>query len=202
MMGVSVVLIVLLVLCQGDAAEHTTNENCIKSYQDLEMSVIERPSNMDAMNLAFSPPNRQAGIAAEVYYFFNDRNTSLNTDITSYDYAFRWSSSPIFNLMRPELLHQLSLFVYHGGMTTIKIVVDPLCVVPSFNSRLLDEEACSGGASTSDSVRLLNQLTTNVSPRTVTSQISVDKYRSRSLITGLSPGQHCCAEVSPGTRLL
>ena len=160
------VLILLLVFHEGIAVEQANNENCIKTYQELERAVIQRQLNMDSMVSAFFPLNRQASIAANVYYFFDDQNMSMNAenlDITSYDYAFRWSASPIFNLIRPELLHHLSLYVYRGDTTTIKIVVDPLCEVPSFNSRLLDEKTCSGKASASDPVLLLNQLATNVS---------------------------------------
>ena len=166
MMGVCAVLVLMLVFCEVIAVEQVNNENCIKTYQELERSVIQRQSNMDNMVSAFFPPNRQASIAANVYYFFDDQNMSLNAenlDITSYDYAFRWSASPIFNLIRPELLHHVSLFVYHGDTATIKILIDPLCGVPPFNNRLLDEKTCSRGASASDPVLLLNQLTTNVS---------------------------------------
>ena len=165
-MRVSAVLILLLVLRDGNALD---NENCIKTYQELERSVIQRQSNMDSMVSAFFPPNRQASIAANVYYFFDDRNMSLNAenlDITSYDYAFRWSASPVFNIMRPELLHYLSLFVYHGDTTTIQLIIDPPCEVPPLNSRLVDEQACNGGESVTDAVLLLNQLTTNVSVKT------------------------------------
>ena len=163
MMRVSAVLILLLVLRDSNALD---NENCIKTYQELERSVIQRQSNMDNMVSAFFPPNRQASIAANIYYFFDGQNMSLNAenlDITSYDYAFRWSASPVFNIMRPELLHYLSLFVYHGDTTTIQLIIDPLCEVPPLNSRLLDEQACNGGESATDAVLLLNQLTTNVS---------------------------------------
>ena len=166
MREVSAVLILVLVLRDGNALN---NKNCITTYQELERSVIQRQSNMDNMVSAFFPPNRQASIAANVYYFFDDRNMSLNAenlDITSYDYAFRWSASPVFNIMRPELLHYLSLFTYHGDTTTIQLIIDPLCEVPPLNSRLVDEQACSGGESATDAVLLLNQLTTNVSVKT------------------------------------
>jgi len=53
--------------------------------------------------------------------------------------------------------------VYHGDTITIKLITDPLCEVPPLNSRLLDEQACSGGESATDAIVLLNQLTTNVS---------------------------------------
>ena len=166
MMGMSATLILLLVFCEVNAIEKF---NCIKTYQELERSVIERRSNMDSMMSAFFPPNRQTAIAADVYYFFDDRNVSLkahtgNLNIASHDYAFRWSASLVFTLIRPELLQFLSLFVYHGETKTIKIVIDPLCEAPLLNSRLVDERACNGEASTSDPVLLLNQLTTHVSP--------------------------------------
>ena len=124
-MAVIAVLILLLGFHEVIAVEQANNENCIKTYQELERAVIQRQSNMDSMVSAFFPPNRQASIAANVYYFFDDQNMSMNAenlDITSYDYAFRWSASPIFNLIRPELLHHLSLYVYCGDTTTIKIV--------------------------------------------------------------------------------
>jgi len=111
-MRVSTILLLLLVFCEVSAVN---NENCIKTHLELEKSVIARQSNMESMVSAFFPPNRQASIAAEVYYFFGNMSMSAeNFDITSYDYAFRWSASPVFNLIRPELLQYLSFCVSWG----------------------------------------------------------------------------------------
>ena len=117
------------------------------------------------MSDAFYPPNRQVSIAANVYYFFNDGNEHQDLDLGSYDYAFRWSTSPVFGIIRPELLQYLSLFVYQGQTTTTKIVLDPLCEAMPLQTKLIDEETCSEEANTTNPLQILDKLTTHVSSK-------------------------------------
>ena len=122
----------------------------------------ERKSNIDSVSDAFFPPNRQVSDAANVYYFFNDGNEHQDLDLGSYDYAFQWSTSPVFGIIRPELLQYLSLFVYQGQTTTTKIVLDPLCEAMPLQTKLIDEETCIGEANTTKPAQMINKLTTHV----------------------------------------
>ena len=129
--------VLLLLTCDEVRGEQLP---CVQTFSELERSLIERKSNIDSMSDAFYPPNRQASDAANVYYFFNDGNKYQNLDLGPYDYAFRWSTSPVFGTIRPELLQYLSLLVYQGQTTTTKIVLDPLCEAMPLQTKLIDEE--------------------------------------------------------------
>lgn len=73
--------------------------DCVQTFSDLERSLFETKSNIDSMSNAFYPPNRQVSIATNVYYFFNDEVEHQDLDVESYDYAFRWSASPVFGII-------------------------------------------------------------------------------------------------------
>ena len=150
----------LLLACDEVRGEQL---DCVQTFSDLERSLFEKESNIDSMSDAFYPPNRQVSIATNVYYFFNDKVEHQDLDVESYDYAFRWSASPVFGIIRPELLQYLSLFVYQGQTTTTKIVLPPLCETMPLQTKLIHEEKCREEANTTDPVQLLNKLTTNVS---------------------------------------
>ena len=162
----SVITVVLLLFsCDESIGEQF---DCVRSFLGLEKSLISRDSNLDSMSDAFYPPNRQVSIAANVYYFFNDGNeTGEDLDVVSYDYAFRWAASPVFELIRPELLQYSSLFVYQGQTTTIKIVLDPICEAMPLQTKVIDEETCSGEANTTKPAQMINKLTTHVRSQTI-----------------------------------
>ena len=152
--------VLLLLACDGVRGEQLP---CVQTFSELERSLIARESNIESLSSAFYPPNRQATDAANVYYFFNDVKQYQDLDMGSYDYAFRWSTSPVFGIIRPELLQYLSLFVYQGQTTTTKIVLDPLCEAMPLQTKLMDEETCSEEANTTNPLQTLNKLTTHVS---------------------------------------
>ena len=156
----SVITVVLLLLCDEVRGEQF---DCVRTFTDLEISLISRDSDIDSMSDAFYPPNRQVSIAANVYYFFSDGNEpDKDLDVVSYDYAFRWAASPVFELIRPELLQYASLFVYQGQTTTIKIVLKPICEAMPLQTKLIDEETCIGEANTTKPAQMINKLTTHV----------------------------------------
>ena len=164
------VVVILLLVFYNVNGELSEGEECITTYQQLERSIIGQDANINSMMDAFYPPNRQPSIAANVYYFLDGLQeiNRQNMDVPSYDYAFRWSVSWVFAVIRPDLLQLLSLFLYHEHTPTIKIVVDPICgAKPTQSSlELLDEtKTCSEGANSSDLEMLLNKLTTHVSLR-------------------------------------
>ena len=106
---VSDLFAVLLLTCDGVRGEQLP---CVQAFSELERSLIERESNIESMSDAFYPPNRQASDAANVYYFFNDGNEYQNLDLGSYNYAFRWSTSPVlesFDLNCCSIYHSLCI---------------------------------------------------------------------------------------------
>ena len=161
----SVISVVLLLSCDEVIGKQF---DCVRSFSELERSLISKDSNLDSVSNAFYPPNRQVSIAANVYYFFNDGNEpGEDMNVASYDYAFRWAASPVFELIRPELLQYLSLFVYQGQTTTIKIVLDPICEAMPLQTKVIDEETCSGEANTTKPAQMINKLTTHVRSQTL-----------------------------------
>ena len=156
----SVITVVLLVICDEVRGEQF---DCVRTFTELERSLTKRDSNIESMSDAFYPPNRQVSIAANVYYYFSDGNLpDEDLDVVSYDYAFRWAASPVFELIRPELLQYLSVFVYQGQTTTIKIVLKPICEAMPLQTKLIDEETCIGEANTTKPAQMINKLTTHV----------------------------------------
>ena len=156
----SVITVVLLLLCDEVRGEHF---DCVRTFTELEKSLTKRDSNIESMSDAFYPPNRQVSIAANVYYYFSGGNLSdEDLDVVSYDYAFRWAASPVFELIRPELLQYLSVFVYQGQTTTIKIVLKPICEAMPLQTKLIDEETCIGETNTTKPAQMINKLTTHV----------------------------------------
>lgn len=152
---------VLLLICAltlyVQATEDFDLSHCIHSYGQLEKVAI-RQVNKDSMTNGFYPPNRQAATAANVHYYIGD---SQNFE---YVYKFRWSTSPVLELIRPELLQDLSLYLYHGHTETIDVVIDPLCGVPNIHFAIQSNsfQVCSGEVNSSDPIQMLNKLTTHV----------------------------------------
>ena len=119
MFQMSVVLILLA--SYGVRSEPSRGGKCLRTFQELERSLVARDINLDGMRDAFFPPNRQKSVAVTVYYFFDNGELydEQNLNPLSYRYAFRWSASPILEFIRPELLRYMSMFIYHGHATTI-----------------------------------------------------------------------------------
>ena len=135
--------------------------DCIQTYQELERVII-KDANIDSMTDGFYPPNQQATTAANIYYYISGQPSEY------YVYKFRWSASSVLELIRPELLQDLSLFLYHGRTESIKVVIPPLCAAPTIALALQSnsDEVCWNEDSFHDvdhPVHLLNKLTTFVS---------------------------------------
>ena len=79
----SVISLVLLLSCDEVIGKQF---DCVRSFSELERSLISKDSNLDSVSNAFYPPNRQVSIAANVYYFFNDGNEpGEDMNVVSYD---------------------------------------------------------------------------------------------------------------------
>ena len=117
--------LILTLLCMR-AQAHNQFLNCTGTYEELVASVRSRRINMDNLTDGFYPPNRQTTTVADVYYYVYDSHPG-NTS-TEIKYKFRWSSSSILNLIRPDLLRDASLFLYpHSEVAEIHLMINPFC---------------------------------------------------------------------------
>ena len=119
-----------------------SKEQCIQHYYELEESLLSNPLNLDSLTNAFFPPNEPSVPVVEVFYSVaNSTNADSednhlaqeSEDINSTDrneiasYRYRWSDSPIFLFMDPEVLQSLSLFTIRLRDHSVKLVVQPIC---------------------------------------------------------------------------
>ena len=134
---------------------------CIGSYAELVDSIRSRTVNIDTLTDGFYPPNRQTTTVADIHYYIYDNQTWGGPT----KYKFRWSSSSILNLVRPELLRDISLFLYpHSEIVEMNIIViDPICSEPHDDILQDWESICIEKSHTVKPVILLNKLTTHVS---------------------------------------
>ena len=159
MLGVSALLVLL---ASYGVRSEPSKSRCLKTFQELEKSLLARSANADSLRDAFYPPNRQTGIVVNVFYYFDD-GTIYDEQNVTYNYAFRWATSAVLQFIRPELLQHLSLYTYHGHTTTLNITIDPVCANRPLQHRDFDEVACSGERNSSDAALMLNTLTVHVS---------------------------------------
>ena len=147
---------ILTLFLSGHVAciERFNESGCIKSFAQLEKTVITRGSNVDKIMDGFYPPNKQITMAANVYYFFENSS--------SFDYKFRWSASPILQVIRPELLEYLSLGLFSGRTETVNVIISaPICgMYPAIQRD--GQQFCYGELEHTDPVWLLNKFTTHV----------------------------------------
>ncbi len=125
---------------------------CIRTQYDLQQSLVSRTVNMETLNGAFSPTNRQDSISFYVYYHFcslNSTNRSLDLPSCStlekwvhglhsgekgtldfsesYAHKFLWNVSPINLFIRPDLLQTLSVYMFQVHLPEAHLILDPVC---------------------------------------------------------------------------
>jgi len=60
----------LLVLVLPILEAGVGKRNCISNFPELEEEFWKRKQNLDSLNEAFFPPNRQLSIVVDVYFYF------------------------------------------------------------------------------------------------------------------------------------
>ena len=95
------------------------------------------------------------------------RSHDQSSSESEFVYKYRWSVSPVLELIRPELLQDLSLYLYHGRTETITVRIPPLCAAPTVDLalQLNSDEICWNEKLSRDAnhpVQMLNKLTTFV----------------------------------------
>ncbi len=120
-------------------AQNGTNATCIRDYFDLEKSLLSSKPNIDSLTKTWFPPNEQRVTVVEVFYYINDSNLvehplilelgGLNaTELQQRaDYRYRWSLTPIYLFMGPQVLEALSLRVINILRHEARLLVDPIC---------------------------------------------------------------------------
>ena len=160
-----------LVLLLPYVCSTIATEDCISTYSQLERSIVKNSTtNLDNMLKVFFPPNEQSPGALNVTYHVKYSNG------TDCKITFHWSQFVVLEVIRPELLEQLSYFVYHrhydddtyGELKGLDIYVPaPFCsqyTCPSYGTTDSDqfEQDCNEEKRDTP-LALLNQFTTQVS---------------------------------------
>ena len=138
-------------------------EECIRYYHELEDSLVGNPLNLDSLTQGFFPPNEPSVPVVEVFYTISNSSEPAEhplvlesqgfdeTELSDLaEYRYRWSESPIFLFMDPDILEKLALFTIRMRYHAVRLVVQPICENNTVNDTPLPEF-------------LLNQLTAHVS---------------------------------------
>ena len=148
------VLLAGIALAPANAQENITNPSCINNLIDLEKSLLNKSSNIESLTRAFFPPNRPFPPVVQACYYVLP-NTVVDPEnmeqCENATYRFRWTVSPVYLYMDPNLLESLALYVVQIHILSAKVLLDPLCA---------GSELDSGGFHSQE--QLLNQLTTLV----------------------------------------
>ena len=152
-----VILAVLLAgvaLTPANAQGNDTNSTCINNLIDLEKSLLNKSSNVESLTRSFFPPNRPIPPVVQACYYVLPNAVVEPGNLEQCEnatYRFRWTVSPIYLYMDPNLLESLALYAVQIHITSAKVQLDPLCA---------GSELASGGFHSQE--QLLNQLTTLV----------------------------------------
>ena len=147
------------------------NKACISTLHEFQQSLVNRSVNLDSLNAAFSPPNRQASISFVVRYYFcshslnansttkvlcsdiekwaDDKNAGRDSEVDFSEevkYKFLWNASPINLFIRPNLLESLSLYTFRTEVRNTSIILDQLCetlIWPGNTTKLVSTEESS-----------------------------------------------------------
>ena len=181
-------VIVLLALLLPVLEARVGKRNCISNFPELEEEFLQRKQNLDSLNEAFFPPNRQLSIVVDVYFYFllnisspptsegstlednsideDDQPTLEHLELGYYDYKFRWAASSVVTFTAPDLLEILSLYTFFDSTKTAKVIIPPVCGSLPLGKRIAidghSSHECSNKA-VGRVEKLLNRLTTLVS---------------------------------------
>ena len=157
-----ILLAILFVSCplavaDSSAAVAFSNiTDCIDSsdYLRIESSLLNRPQNLVNLYQAFFPTNMQASILVQVTYHFTNSSETV---------VYQWLDSSILMLVRSDLLHYLSLFMYNVKTRHTDITLDPICGFLSDDIVKTSDPSDYCKLVNSTGHHLLNNLTANVS---------------------------------------
>ncbi len=154
-----ILLAILFVSCPlavADSSAAVPLSDCINSsdYLRIESSLLNRPQNLVNLYQAFFPTNMQASILVQVTYHFTNSSETV---------VYQWLDSSILMLVRSDLLHYLSLFMYNVKTRHTDITLDPICGFSSDDIVKTSDPSDYCKLVNSTGHHLLNNLTANVS---------------------------------------
>jgi len=180
-------VIVLLALLLPVLEARVGKCNCISNFPELEEEFLKRKQNLDSLNEAFFPPNRQLSIVVDMYFYFlpntsspsegstledgsidDDQPTLEHLELEYYDYKFRWAASSVITFIGPDLLQVVSLHTFFDSTRRAKVIIPPICGSLALDNKHListnghSSQRCSNRA-IGQAEKLLNRLTTLVS---------------------------------------
>ena len=143
---------VLLSITTVKSQLNDSAQRCILQYHDLEKSLLSSEENVDSLTKTYFPPNEQTVVIVEVFYYINNSNIDVHPLTLELEglnrtsgleekssYRFRWSQTPIYLFMDPNILEALSLYSIRIIKHTARIVVDPICTNYSIDGIALPE---------------------------------------------------------------
>lgn len=124
----SLILVIAALLCVSAAEEL----ECIRDFHRLEFDLVDNNLNLDSLTRSFFPPNTPSVPVVEVFYTISNSSDpsqhplilEIQGDLNETGlavlarYRFRWSETPIYLFMDPNVLERLALF-------TIRIRTNP-----------------------------------------------------------------------------
>lgn len=120
----------------------STAQECIRDYHALEVELVEKDLNLDSLTQSFFPPNTPSVPVVEVFYTITNSSSpdqhplileiqgNLNdTELAVLaKYRYRWSETPIYLFMAPNILERLALFTIRIRSNPARLAIGrPLC---------------------------------------------------------------------------
>ena len=151
-------VLLFVLVCVQNLIAHGS-QLCIKNNDryGLEQSLLRWPQNVQDLTRAFFPTNRQASVAVQAQYCFNDSDLCLQ---------YRWVDSSINMLIRLDLLKYFSLFMYNVEILHVNITLNPFCDFKESDVKIDSHRYCYPSSS-SAAHTLLNEFTANVSRKVI-----------------------------------
>ena len=133
-------LYLIVTLALAALSPTSAAEECIRHYHELEASLVGNPLNLDSLTRSFFPPNEPSVPVVEAFYTLSDSQDpdqhplvleiqgANETELSALaQYRYRWSDTPIYLFMDPEVLELLSLFTIRLRYHAVRVVVRPIC---------------------------------------------------------------------------
>ena len=113
---------------------------CIRDYHRLEMELVNNDLNLDSLTRSFFPPNTPSVPVVEVFYTISNSSDphplilEIGGDLNEIglavlaNYRYRWSVTPIYLFLDPNVLERLALFAIRIRSNPARLVISrPMC---------------------------------------------------------------------------
>ena len=136
------------------SASDGAQDACIRDYHSLESELADNDLNLDSLTRSFFPPNAPSVPVVEVFYTISNSSDpnqhplilemqgSLNeTELAILaKYRYRWSKTPMYLFMDPNVLEKLALFTIRVRSSPARLLITkPFCENYTINGIPLPE---------------------------------------------------------------